>query len=62
VYNFNAVEQFKALIKLINFEKQSSAAQAKRLAAAGGIQWNKGIYFVSIKNENQMITKKVIIN
>jgi hypothetical protein len=27
-----------------------------------GIQWNKGIYFVAIKNENQMITKKVIIN
>jgi len=34
VYNLNSIKKFKSLIKLINFEKQSSAAQTKRLAAA----------------------------
>jgi hypothetical protein len=36
VYNLNSIEKFKSMIKLINFEKQSRAAQAKRLVAAGG--------------------------
>ena len=27
-----------------------------------GIQWQKGVYFISIKNENNNLIKKVIIN